>query len=76
MKELLEFMAKSLVEQPDAVSIEVVESESETVYQIKTDEADIGRIIGKQGRIIKAIRTVAKAAAVKEGLRVRVEIAE
>lgn len=76
MKELLEFMAKSLVEQAEAVEVTSEETGTETVYHIKTADSDIGRVIGKQGRIIKAIRTVAKAAAVKEGTKVRVEIVE
>lgn len=76
MKELVEFIAKSLVESPEEVSVSVVEEENETVFQIKTAESDIGRIIGKQGRIIKAIRTVTKAAAIKSGIKVQVEIVE
>jgi predicted RNA-binding protein YlqC (UPF0109 family) len=76
LKELLEFMAKSLVEKADEVTVSEVESDGETVYQIQTAESDIGRVIGKQGRIIKAIRTVAKAAAVKEGIKIRVDVVE
>lgn len=76
MKELVEFIAKSLVENPDEVTVSVNETERETVFQIKVNESDIGRIIGKQGRIIKAIRTVTKAAAIKSGIRVQVEIVE
>lgn len=76
MKELVEFIAKSLVEHPEEVSISVDESDQETVYKIKVAEEDMGRIIGKQGRIIKSIRTVTKAAAIKDGTRVQVEIDE
>lgn len=76
LKELLAFMVKSLVEDAEAVEVTSEETDAETVYHIKTADSDIGRVIGKQGRIIKAIRTVAKAAAVKEGTRVRVEIVE
>jgi len=76
LKELIEFMAKSLVEHPDEVTVSTFESDKGTVFQIKTAESDTGRIIGKEGRIIKAIRTVAKAAAVKEGIKVQVEIEE
>ncbi len=76
MKELVEFIAKSLVEHPEEVSISVDESDQETVYKIKVAEEDMGRIIGKQGRIIKSIRTVTKAAAIKDGSRVQVEIDE
>ncbi len=76
MKELVEFIAKSLVEQPEEVTVSVEESEIETTYKIKVAEEDMGRIIGKQGRIIKSIRTVTKAAAIKGGTRVQVEIDE
>ncbi len=76
MKELVEFIAKSLVEHPEEVSISVDESDQETVYKIKVAEEDMGRIIGKLGRIIKSIRTVTKAAAIKDGSRVQVEIDE
>lgn len=76
MKELVELIAKSLVENPDEVVVSENETERETVFQIKVAEDDIGRIIGKQGRIIKAIRTVTKAAAIKAGARIQVEIVE
>ncbi len=76
MKELVEFIAKSLVENPEEVSISVDDADEETVYKIKVAEEDMGRIIGKQGRIIKSIRTITKAAAIKDGTRVQVEIDE
>jgi len=76
LKELVEFIAKSLVENPEEVSISVDDADEETVYKIKVAEEDMGRIIGKQGRIIKSIRTITKAAAIKDGTRVQVEIDE
>ena len=58
MKELLEFIAKSLVKNPDAVEVNVVEKENLTVFQLHVADEDMGKIIGKQGRIARAIRTV------------------
>ena len=63
MKELLEFIAKSLVKNPDAVEVNVVEKENLTVFQLHVADEDMGKIIGKQGRIARAIRTVIKASA-------------
>ncbi len=62
MEELLTFIAKSLVSNPDAVEVEVVEKENLTVLKLHVAEADMGKVIGKQGRIAKAIRTVVKSA--------------
>ena len=76
MKDLLISITKGLVEQPDKVSVEVSEPNEEgvTVYHLHVAEEDMGRVIGKQGRIAKAIRTVVKAAATKAGDKVTVEI--
>ena len=76
MKELLVTIAKGLVEKPEAVSVDVDEPNEDgtVVYHIHVDEEDMGRIIGKQGRIAKAIRTVARAAAVRKNTKVIVEI--
>ncbi|MBQ4093701.1 MAG: KH domain-containing protein [Oscillospiraceae bacterium] len=76
MKELLEVMAKGLVENKDAVAVTVDEPNEEgiTVYHLTVAEGDVGRVIGKQGRIAKAIRTVVRSAAVKSGEHVMVEI--
>ncbi len=76
MEELLLTIAKGLVEQPDAVSIEAGEPNEDgaIVYHIHVAEDDMGRIIGKQGRIAKAIRTVARAAAIRKNTKVVVEI--
>lgn len=76
MKELLEIIAKGLVENPDKVSVTVDEPNEKgiTVYHLHVDEEEMGRIIGKQGRIAKAIRTVVKARATKDGERVRIDI--
>lgn len=76
MKELLEQIAKGLVDEPDSVSATVDETDDRgvTVYHLHVAENDMGRVIGKQGRIAKAIRTVVKARATKDGTRVQVEI--
>lgn len=74
MKELLEIIAKNLVDQPDEVSVTEVPSERSTILELKVASDDMGKVIGKQGRIAKAIRTVVKAAAIHEDKRIVVEI--
>ncbi|MDQ2087018.1 KH domain-containing protein [Herbivorax sp. ANBcel31] len=74
MKELLEAVAKALVDYPEDVSVNEVEGEKSIILELKVAKDDMGKVIGKQGRIAKAIRTVIKAAAVKENKRVSVEI--
>ena len=61
MKEVLEVLAKSLVEFPDQVSVTEIEDEKGTVLELRVADSDMGKVIGKQGRIAKAIRTVVKA---------------
>ncbi|MBR0085829.1 MAG: KH domain-containing protein [Lachnospiraceae bacterium] len=74
MKALIEVIAKALVDDPDSVQIiEKVEGDT-TTYELKVAESDIGKVIGKQGRIAKAIRTVVKSAASKEDKKVVVDI--
>ena len=76
MTELLTIIAKGLVEEPDKVSVTQDEKDAEgvTVYHIHVAESDMGRIIGKQGRIAKAIRTVARSADIRNNERISVEI--
>lgn len=74
MKELLEFIAKSMVSNPDAVSVEETVKENTVVLSLSVGENDMGKVIGKQGRIAKAIRTVVKAAASHENKKVTVDI--
>ena len=74
MKELVEFIAKSLVDNPDNVEVNEVEGKRSLVLELKVHPDDMGKVIGKQGRIAKAIRTVVSAAATKEEKRVNVEI--
>ncbi len=74
MGELVEFIAKSLVDNPDEVQVNEVEGSQSIIIELKVADEDMGKVIGKQGRIAKAIRTVVKAAAIKDNKRVVVEI--
>jgi predicted RNA-binding protein YlqC (UPF0109 family) len=74
MTELLEFLVKALVEEPDAVEVEELEEDGDLVYEISVADGDLGRVIGKGGRVANAIRTIAKAAAVRIDRRVIVDI--
>lgn len=74
MKELVEIIAKSLVDKPEDVSVTEVSKEDSIILELRVNSDDMGKVIGKQGRIAKAIRTVVKAAAIKEEKRVVVEI--
>ena len=74
MKELVEVIAKSLVDYPDEVQVTETENDKAVVLELKVAQSDMGKVIGKQGRIAKAIRTVVKAAASKEDRNVIVEI--
>ena len=74
MQELVKVLAKALVENPDAVEVETVEEDSRTVLKLHVAQEDMGRVIGKQGRIAKAIRTIVKSAATRENKQVTVDI--
>ena len=74
MKELVEVIAKSLVDYPDEVQVTETENDKAVVLELKVAQSDMGKVICKQGRIAKAIRTVVKAAASKEDRKVIVEI--
>ena len=75
MKEVLEIIAKSLVDYPEQVDVKEINNEDQTVtLELRVAESDKGKVIGKQGRIAKAIRTVVKAAASRENKKVAVEI--
>lgn len=74
MKELVEVIAKSLVEHPDEVVVIETENEKSILVELKVAPSDMGKVIGKQGRIAKAIRSVVKAASSKEDKKVVVEI--
>jgi predicted RNA-binding protein YlqC (UPF0109 family) len=74
MTELLEFLVKALVEDPEAVEVGELEEDGDLVYEISVADGDLGRVIGKGGRVANAIRTIAKAAAVRIDRRVIVDI--
>ncbi len=74
MKDLVEFIAKSLVDHPEEVMVKQTENERGIILYLSVADEDMGKIIGKQGRIAKAIRTVVKAGATKANKRVNVEI--
>ncbi len=75
MKEVLEIIAKALVDNPDQVNITEIENEDSAItLELRVAESDMGKVIGKQGRIAKAIRTVVKAAASRENKKVSVDI--
>lgn len=74
MKQLIEYLVKALVDEPEQVSINEVPGEEATTYEVHVAPEDLGKVIGKQGRIANALRTVAKAAAMKEKKKVYVEI--
>ncbi|MBD3878764.1 MAG: KH domain-containing protein [Quinella sp. 1Q5] len=74
MQELVTVLAKALVEKPEEVQVETVEEEDRTVLKLHVAQEDMGRVIGKQGRIAKAIRTIVKSAATREKKKVSVDI--
>ena len=76
MQEFLEYVVKGLVQKPEAVSITPVERAGMTVYELRLDSSDVGKIIGKQGVTINAIRSLLMAGSAKKGLRCAVEIVE
>ena len=74
MKEIVEIIAKSLVDNPSAVVINEKDEDNVVIYELHVATEDMGKVIGKQGRIAKALRTVVKAAATREDKKVNVEI--
>ena len=74
MKELIEYIARSLVDHPDQVKVRQVEGEQSVIFELQVAQDDMGKIIGKEGRIANAIRTLLKVAAAREGKRAVLEI--
>ena len=74
MKELIEGIAKALVDNPDSVEVEEIVNGKDVLLKLKVEDSEMGKVIGKQGRIAKAIRSVVKAASSKDNTRVDVEI--
>ncbi len=73
-KDLVEFIARSLVDEPEQVEVTMIEGEKSTILELKVAEDDIGKVIGKHGRIAKAVRTILSAASSKSGKRFVLEI--
>jgi len=76
LKELIELIIKGIVDNPDKVEINEIIGEKSSIYEVRVDSDDIGKVIGKQGRNIKSIRTIVNAAAQKDDKRVVIEIVE
>jgi predicted RNA-binding protein YlqC (UPF0109 family) len=74
MKELIEYIAKSIVNKPDDVVVTEEQTDEGILLKLQVDQDDMGRVIGKQGRVAQAMRTLLKVIAVKEGVRVNLEI--
>jgi predicted RNA-binding protein YlqC (UPF0109 family) len=76
MKELIEKMAKALVDKPDEVAVNEIDGEKTTVYELKVASSDLGKVIGKQGKTARAMRTILSASGTKIGKRCVLEILE
>jgi predicted RNA-binding protein YlqC (UPF0109 family) len=76
MKDLLLYIAKNLVDSPDDVVVEEYDTESETIFELYVNRADMGKVIGRQGRIAKEIRTLMRSVAQKQGRRISVNIVD
>ncbi|UCF71321.1 MAG: KH domain-containing protein [candidate division WOR-3 bacterium] len=76
MKDLIEYIVKALVDNPDKVTVKEIAGEKSIIYELRVGEGDLGKVIGKEGRTAKAIRTIITAAAMKQGKRTVLEIIE
>ena len=76
MKDLIEYIVKSLVDNPDKVVVKEIAGEKSMIFELHVGEGDLGKVIGKEGRTAKAIRTIITAAAMKQGKRTVLEIIE
>lgn len=76
MKDLIEYIVKSLVDNPDKVVVKEIAGEKSIIFELRVGEGDLGKVIGKEGRTAKAIRTIITAAAMKQGKRTVLEIIE
>lgn len=74
LRRLTEFLAQGLVSKPEEVNVEAVRSGRTVVLELAVDEADVGKVIGRQGKVIRALRTVVKAAATRHGTRVDIDV--
>lgn len=76
MKEFIEYVVKSLVDHPEEVSVSQIDGEKTVIFELRCNAGDVGKVIGKQGRTIKAIRTLLGSAAAKANIRAMLEIVE
>jgi predicted RNA-binding protein YlqC (UPF0109 family) len=76
LKELIEYIMKALVDNPEKVEVKEIAGEKSIIYELKVGEGDLGKVIGKEGRTAKAVRTIITAAAMKQGKRTVLEILE
>lgn len=76
LKELLEYIVKALVDDPEKVDVKEIAGEKSIIYELKVGEGDLGKVIGKEGRTANAVRTIITAAAMKQGKRAVLEILE
>ena len=76
MKEFIEYIVKNLVDNPDEVSVVEIEGTRTTVYELRVGEGDLGKVIGKEGKTVRSIRTILSAAAARQGKRAVLEILE
>ncbi len=76
MKELLLYLARSLVDEPDEVTVTEYEGDGETIYELRVAPGDMGKVIGRHGKIAKEIRTLMRSVAVRQGTRVSVDIVD
>ena len=74
LKGLVEYVAKALVDKPAAVKVDEVQDGNTTVYELEVDEEDIGKVIGRQGRVVRGLRALVKAAATRKGTRVDLDV--
>ncbi len=76
MKEFIEYLVKALVDNPDEVNVTQIDGEKTVIFELRCNPSDVGKVIGKQGRTIKAIRTLLGSAAAKANMRAMLEIVE
>ncbi|NMA24488.1 MAG: KH domain-containing protein [Clostridiales bacterium] len=76
MKELLLYIAQNLVENPDDVTVTEKVEEAETVYELRVAQSDMGKVIGRQGKVAKEIRTLMRSVAQRQGKRIRIDIVD
>ncbi len=74
MYKMVEFLVKSIVDNPQAVEIKEIQGEKVIIYEVKVDNSDVGKVVGRNGRIINSIRTIVRAAASKERKKVSIEL--